>query len=164
MTQITLVLPYPVSSNRYWRPVKIGKHITIVPTKEAKAYKAEVARLAALAGIRKPIAGRVLFEVFLYPNRPQDWQKRMRLQGDAWSDSVMCVDLDNANKVLLDSLNGIAIEDDRWVRELWAKRMEPDQHGARVAVRITSLQVEQPQTELPGLGGPAPQSIDEPAF
>ncbi len=29
---IVLKLPYPISSNKYWRPVRIGNHITIVPT------------------------------------------------------------------------------------------------------------------------------------
>ena len=50
-TPVTLVLPYPISANRYWRPVRIGKHITIVPTTEAKAYRHEVAVLARKAGV-----------------------------------------------------------------------------------------------------------------
>ena len=36
---IVLTLPYPISANRYWRPVNLGKHISIVPTKEAKQYR-----------------------------------------------------------------------------------------------------------------------------
>lgn len=160
MSQITLTLPYPISANRYWRPVKIGKHITIVPTKEAKAYRHSVAAL-----YKGPlISGRCMFEIFLFPNRPQDWQKRMRLHGDAWSDTVMCIDLDNANKVLLDSLKGVAIEDDKWVREIRALRMEPDQHGARVVVRITTLQVEQPQADLGLELGPVPDPLETPSF
>ena len=76
MSQITLTLPYPISANRYWRPVKVGQHITIVPTKEAKLYRNEVAAL-----YRGPlVTGRCLFEVFLFPNRPQDWQKRHAFQ------------------------------------------------------------------------------------
>lgn len=161
MSQITLTLPYPISANRYWRPVKVGQHITIVPTKEVKLYRNEVAAL-----YRGPlVTGRCLFEVFLFPNRPQDWQKRMRLHGEAWSDTVMCIDLDNANKVLLDSLKGVAIEDDKWVREIIAKRMEPDQHGARVVVRITAMQAEQQQAPLIGIEmAPVPSPFDEPAF
>jgi crossover junction endodeoxyribonuclease RusA len=90
----------------------------------------------------------VAIEVDLYPGRPLDWQKRQRLHGAAWDDTVRCIDLDNANKVLLDSLKGVAIEDDVWVRRLVSQRMEPDEHGARVVVRITALHVEQPQASL----------------
>lgn len=136
---LTLTLPYPLSANRYWRPVPIGKHITIVPTKDAKAYRAEVAAVARLAGVRKPILGRVAIDVQLYPHRPQDWVKRARLDPLAWDDTVQCIDLDNANKVLLDSLKGVAIEDDKWVRKLTSERMEPDGREACVVVTITPL-------------------------
>ena len=134
---IELTLPYPLSANRYWRPVKLGTHISIVPTKEAKAYREAVAWSVSRL-IRKPIAGRVAIEVQLYPQRPQDWAKRARLNPTAWDDDVRCIDLDNANKVLLDAIKGVAIEDDRWVRRLVAERMEPDGE-ARVVLRITPL-------------------------
>jgi crossover junction endodeoxyribonuclease RusA len=147
MQPITLTLPYPLSANRYWRPVRLGAHISIVPTKEAKAYRAQVDALAIAAGIRRPILGRVHIDVKLYPHRPQDWQKRQRQAGAAWDDTVQCIDLDNANKVLFDSLKGGVIEDDKWVRRLTAERMEPDGE-ARVVVTITPLAVEQPQEGL----------------
>lgn len=136
---ITLTLPYPLSANRYWRPVPIGKHITIVPTKEAKQYRKDVAHLCAAAGVIQPLTGRVSVEVQLYPHRPLDWQKRQRLHGEAWDDTVMCIDVDNANKVLLDALKGVAIEDDKWVRRLLAERMEPDGGEARVVVTIRQV-------------------------
>lgn len=136
---ITLTLPYPISSNRYWRPVRIGNHITIVPTKEAKQYRTDIAALCLVMGIRSPIAGRVCIDIQLFPKRPLDWQKRMRLSGAEWDDTVMCIDIDNANKVLLDSLKNVAIEDDKWVRRLTSERMEPDEHGARVVVTITPI-------------------------
>ena len=146
---IELVLPYPISANRYWRPVKLGAHISIVPTKEAKAYRESVA-WAVSRLIRKPIAGRVAIEVLLYPQRPQDWAKRARANPLAWDDDVRCIDLDNANKVLLDAIKGVAIEDDRWVRRLVAERMEPDGE-ARVVLRITPLALPaSPQGELLG--------------
>jgi crossover junction endodeoxyribonuclease RusA len=145
---IELTLPYPLSANRYWRPVKLGAHISIVPTKEAKAYRESVAWSVSRV-IREPIAGRVAVEVLLYPQRPQDWAKRAARNPETWDDDVRCVDLDNANKVLLDALKGVAIEDDRWVRELHAKRMEPDGEG-RVVVRITPLHVERVQADLIG--------------
>jgi crossover junction endodeoxyribonuclease RusA len=151
---ITLTLPYPISSNRYWRPVNIGKHITIVPTKEAKDYKKLVASYCRVAGIRAPIEGRVAITVQLYPQRPQDWAKRAA-KDVAWDDGVRCLDLDNANKVLLDALKGVAIVDDGWpVRSLHSDRMEPD-GDARVVVTITQIHVEQVQAELL----PAPRLI-----
>lgn len=143
MKPITLTLPYPLSANRYWRPVKLGAHISIVPTKEAKLFCADVATLCRYQGVVAPIMGRVHVDVKLYPHRPLDWQKRKRLHGAAWDDTVQCIDLDNANKVLLDSLKGIAIEDDSWVRRIVAERMEPDGQ-ARVVVTITPVQVEKP--------------------
>jgi crossover junction endodeoxyribonuclease RusA len=145
---ITITLPYPLSANKYWRPVHIGQHITIVATKEAKEYKSDIARRCLVAGVRKPIAGRVVINIQLYPSRPQDWQKRMKLYGAAWDDTVRCIDLDNANKVLLDAFKGVVIEDDKWVRRINAERMEPDGGEARVVVTITPLAVAQPQVNL----------------
>lgn len=141
---IRLTLPYPISANRYWRPVKLGAHISIVPTKDAKDYRRTVAALCFAAGISKPITGRVAVTLQLYPHRPLDWQKRQRQHGAAWDDTVQCIDLTNAEKVLMDALNGIAFEDDKRVFDYHAKRMEPDEHGARVVITITALQVSQP--------------------
>jgi len=146
---IVLTLPYPISANRYWRPVRIGNHITIVPTKEAKAYRTEVAWLARAAGHGKPVQGRVAISLRLYPQRPQDWARRAQRDLAGWDDDVRCIDLDNANKVVLDAIKGVVIEDDRWVRRLHAERMEPDERGARVILTVESVaRVESPQLEL----------------
>ena len=145
---ITLTLPYPLSANKYWRPVHIGNHITIVPTKDAKEYKTEVQWRARAAGVRTPIIGRVAIDVKLYPGRPLDYKKRMRDFGASWDDSVRCIDLDNANKVLLDALKGVAIEDDAWVRKITAERMEPDEGKARVVLTITPMAIVTPQSSL----------------
>jgi crossover junction endodeoxyribonuclease RusA len=146
---ITLTLPYPLSANRYWRPVKLGPRISIVPTKEAKAFRAEIAAACRDQGVRAPIAGRVHVDVKLYPGRPLDWQKRMRKEGGAWDDTVRCIDIDNANKVLLDALKDVAIDDDKWVRKLTSERMEPDGQ-ARVVVTITAIVTVRPQADLLG--------------
>lgn len=141
---IRLTLPYPISANRYWRQFVLGKgkaaRMMQAPSAEAKAYKAAVQQAAVLNCIGRPIAGRVRIDVQLFPQRPQDWARRARLNPSTWDDDVRCIDLDNANKVLLDALKGVAIEDDRWVRELHSQRMEPDGE-ARVVVTITSLAV-----------------------
>lgn len=144
---VTLVLPYPISANRYWasRAVPLqgkGKRkamaITYV-TDEAKQYKTDVAKLCVIAGIRSPILGRVQVDIQLYPNRPQDWAKRARKDPDGWADTVQCIDLDNARKVLNDALKNIAFEDDKWIKRDSGEICEPDEHGARVVVTITPL-------------------------
>ncbi len=152
---VRLTLPYPISANRYWASRTVtprGKpaFTSTYVTPEAKAYKAQVQKLALVAGVRKPIAGRVRVEFTLYPNRPLDWQKRMRKEGAAWDDTVQCLDLDNAQKVVLDSLKDVVFQDDAWVREISARRAEPDEFGARLVAVVTPLAVEQPQTDLFG--------------
>lgn len=149
---ITLTLPYPVSANVYWRSFVPRGHTRAIVTlsDEAKAYKATVGKLVRAAGIRAPIAGRVAISVQLYPARPQDWARRARKDPAGWDDDVRCIDLDNANKVLLDSLKGLAIDDDRWVRRIVSERMEPD-GDARVIVTIEELaRAPLPQLELIG--------------
>ena len=96
-----------------------------------------------------PITGRVHVDVKRYPKRPLDWQKRTRLNGAASDALVMCVDVDNANEVLLDALKDVAIQDDKWVRRLTSERMEPDGE-ARVVVTITAIATVQPQQDLLG--------------
>jgi crossover junction endodeoxyribonuclease RusA len=146
---ITLTLPYPLSVNRYWMPVKMAKHLAVLPTKEGKAYRAQAQALCRAQGVLQPITGRVHVDVKLYPKRPQDWQTRQRKLGATWDDGVMCIDIDNANKVLLDALKDVAIEDDKWVRRLTSERMEPDGE-ARVVVTITAIPTVQPQADLLG--------------
>ncbi|USE79006.1 RusA family crossover junction endodeoxyribonuclease [Cupriavidus gilardii] len=151
MTAITLTLPYPVSANRYWRtymPRGFKAPVTTLSA-EAKAYKQEVGWLARAAGVHAPIVGRVAVAYTLYPNRPQDWQKRMRRDGARWDDTVQCIDLDNAQKVLMDALKGIVFEDDRWVRRITAERAEPDGE-ARLLVTVSALDVELVQAGLFG--------------
>lgn len=139
---IELTLPYPISANRYWRSFVPRGHARAIVTlsDEAKAYKESVGWLVKKAGIRSPIPGRVAVEIQLYPQRPQDWARRARKDPQAWDDTVQCLDLDNANKVLLDALKGLAIDDDKWVRRIVAERMEPDGE-ARVVIRITPLAI-----------------------
>lgn len=149
---IELTLPYPVSANVYWRSfVRRGHSRAIVTlSDEAKAYKAAVGRLVRATGVVRPIAGRVAITVRLYPARPHDWARRARKDPAGWDDDVRCIDLDNANKVLLDSLKGWAIEDDRWVRRIVSERMEPDGE-ARVVVTIEQLaRAPHPQLDLLG--------------
>lgn len=116
-------------------------------SKEAKEYKAAVRIICHDAGIESPIMGRVSIGIKLYPNRPQDWQKRIRINPQGWDDTVQCLDLDNANKVLLDAIKGVVIDDDKWVRRIESERMEPDGE-ARLVVTIRPIIQYLPQADL----------------
>jgi crossover junction endodeoxyribonuclease RusA len=147
MSEIKLMLPYPPSANRYWRTRAVKGIAMTYVSGEAKSYKAQVAYMCKAAGIKQPISGRVAIDIKLYPKRPQDYAKRMKQDPDHWDDTVMCLDLDNVNKVLFDAIKGIAIDDDKWVRRLTSERMEPDGE-ARVVMVIRALQVDTPQGRL----------------
>lgn len=156
MQSHTLVLPYPISANRYWasrtvHPRGGGKPFTSTyVTEEAKAYKAQVREVVTAMAIGAPIRGRIRIDLRLYPHRPLDWKARQRKYGAAWDDTVQCLDLDNARKVVYDSLKGLVIEDDAWVRKETGDRMEPDEQGARLEVTVTALLTYDPQSVLFG--------------
>lgn len=144
---VTLVLPYPVSANRYWR-IRVVKGIAMTyVSQEAKDYKREVAWLVKAAGIRQPITGRVAVSYVLYPKRPLDWSKRAAKDPLGWDDTVQSLDLDNCQKVLLDALKGVAFDDDKWVRRIAAERAEPDGE-ARLVVTIRRILTSTPQGAL----------------
>lgn len=147
MSGLTITLPYPISANKYWRPVPVNGRSMIVPTKEAKAYKQEVMWLFRAAGVRSPCPGRVQIHIDIYPQRPKDWQTRMRKLGPAWDETVQCIDIDNARKVLYDAFKGVAIVDDKWVFADSARRCVPD-GDARVVVTITPISMPKPDAAL----------------
>lgn len=123
-----LILPYPVSANRYWRSVVVQRRdgpkkpraVTFV-SEEAKAYKEECAWRAKSAGCRAPISGLVELRIALVPK------------------NRVCMDLDNALKVTIDALKGIVYGDDSQVFKITAERRDPDPTGARLEVEILSL-------------------------
>lgn len=141
----SLVLPYPISANRYWatrciRNKHTGQYMAITyVTSEAQAYKREVGLLAKAAGIREPLTGRVVVEIKLYPSLPKDWAKRARKVPDYWDDTVQCIDLGNCEKVLCDALNGIAWNDDKQLRRIVLDRMVPDELGARCEIEFKGV-------------------------
>ena len=109
-----LELPYPPSSNKYWRRSGVHMH----KSNEARAYQAQVALIAKtqLPPGTKPREGEVWLEVHV---------RRPAKRGD----------LDNSLKVLLDALKGIAFVDDSQVVELHAYRMD-DREAPGVTVRV----------------------------
>lgn len=109
-----LTLPYPPSSNRYWRNVK-GR---VVVSREAREYKKTVAKLALVQrGSEKAIAGRCMVVAHFY---------RPARRGD----------LDNLLKVVLDALRGIAYGDDSQITYIAASRFEsPKEPRAEVTIQ-----------------------------
>ena len=87
-------------------------------TKRGRDYKAIAAALALSHGLR-PVSEDVAVTVAVY--RPR-----------------RCGDLDNALKVVLDSLTGVAWDDDKQVTEIHARRFD-DKANPRVEIRIEPL-------------------------
>lgn len=111
----SLILPYPPSANRYWRNAR-GR---MVVSSEARRYKRDVASL--VSPINVAFVSKLLVAVKMVLYRP-------RRSGD----------LDNRLKVVLDSLNGIAYEDDKQVVEIHAYRHD-DKENPRVEIEISEL-------------------------
>ena len=116
-----ILLPYPISTNRYWRNFR-GM---TVRSKEAQAYKDEV---ASIAEGMTTLEGCVRVKLVLHPKRPKDWEKRLKKDPHAVL-SVARLDLDNAQKVALDALQGIAFDDDRQITSLSIRLGSPVEGG-----------------------------------
>lgn len=121
---VVLSLPYPISNNRYWRTFRNRQ----IVSKEAVAYKARVAAIAAENGI-KQTAKMVSLTVQLIPKANKD--------GSA---SKVCLDLDNCLKVCLDALQGVAYENDNQVEEIHAKRLKTPIAGGGLVVKVEELE------------------------
>lgn len=109
---ITLSLPSPPSSNRYWRNYN-GR---IVVSQEAKAYKAECGWMAKSQMDCEPLTGDVAVSV-------------------RWFRPARRGDLQNRQKIFLDALQGIAYVDDKQVAELHMYR-DYDKANPRIEVEI----------------------------
>lgn len=115
MTNYSITLPFPPSSNRYWRNVN-GR---MVKSAAARAYRDEAGwRSLSQNGRQRPLTGNVKVSMDLY---------RPARRGD----------LDNRIKILLDSLEGIAFENDSQIIEIHARQFE-DKLNPRVWVVVTS--------------------------
>lgn len=119
-----MILPYPISTNRYWRTFR---GITTV-SREAKAYKAEVARIAQASGCLK-LSGDVGIHITLYPKANQDGSANKRV-----------LDLDNCLKVVLDALQGVAYDNDRQVKQIVAQYGKTPRKDGAVLVFVKPLQ------------------------
>ena len=97
-----LELPYPISVNRYWKFWRNQPRVS----KEARAYKIAVAAIAIEHGVTV-IDGDVAIAFVLHP--------KMTKGGVA---SRTRMDLDNAQKVAIDALNGVAYIDDKQIVDI----------------------------------------------
>lgn len=120
---IRITLPYPPSVNNCYASVRNRK----ILTKEGRLYKRNAASIALRAGIR-PIDGPIAISIYIY---------RPRKAGD----------LDNFFKIPIDSLKGIAFEDDSQIVELCAKRFD-DKANPRAELTITSSSLAGTQSAL----------------
>jgi crossover junction endodeoxyribonuclease RusA len=125
-----LVLPYPVSANRYWRSFAYIDKATrkprsvTVPSDEAKAYKRAVGWIAKGAGCR-PSQRAMALVLTLCP--------RMNKDGSA---SGTVLDLTNCVKVAEDALQGIVYENDKQVQDLRVRYGDAVENGALI-VEVT---------------------------
>jgi crossover junction endodeoxyribonuclease RusA len=106
-----LILPPPISANRYWRKYRNQ----MVISDEARAYKLQVQRIALDAGADM-LTGDVSIRLDVY---------REAKRGD----------LDNKIKVILDSLQGILYADDKQIVEIYARRFD-DKRNPRAVIEI----------------------------
>jgi len=124
-----MMLPYPISTNRYWRTFR-GR---TVRSAEANAYKEEVNAIASEC-LSECLQGCVAVRLVLHPRQPKDWAKRLKKDPRAVL-SVARVDLDNAQKVVLDALQGLAFTNDRNVTDL-SIRLGPPVEGGGLSVFV----------------------------
>lgn len=171
---ISVRLPPAISANRYWRTrvMQARGKAPIVSTyvsADAKAFKEAVGWILRASGVRAPIPGRVRVDLQLWPHCPQDWRLRQRKDPLGWADTVQRIDLDNATKVLLDALTGVAIVDDKQVWKTTAEVMEPRADVAacvvlRICRAIPELHPQQdldlPELLQPPTPQPRPEAVD----
>jgi crossover junction endodeoxyribonuclease RusA len=130
---IRLTLPYPISTNRYWRSFAHSKtkRVVTVVSKEAQAFKEKCGWIARANGVRQPLQGDIAIGLELVPK------------------NRICLDLDNAIKVTLDSLQGIAYENDSQIVRIAAEKCAPES-VACVRVEIMRVDSQQPLELPPG--------------
>ena len=104
-----VMLPYPISANRYFRNFR-GR---MVISSEARSYKKQVTWTFDALGIT-PSTSDVSLTVKLHP--------KLTTKGVA---SRTLIDLDNALKVVFDALQGVLYVNDKQVKKLTAEVGEP---------------------------------------
>lgn len=130
-----LCVPYPPSNNRNSRFGSRGIY------KDKKTYNYISAIKTSFIDVLKPISEPLQVSVSIYPNLPKDHVKRMKKEGLLWWLSVRSLDIDNSQKIIFDSLNGLLFKDDKQIVRMYVKKMCPDSLGARVELKITEFRI-----------------------
>lgn len=113
---IKLILPWPPSSNRYWRYV--SNHPVV--SQEAREYRDRCGWMVReQLGAFEPLTGLIAVTMHFY---------RPRKSGD----------LDNRIKISLDALRGIVYDDDKGIIEIHAYQHE-DKLNPRIELEILEL-------------------------
>lgn len=121
--QIFLELPYPISTNRYWR---IFRGDSVVSA-DAKAYKNTIKNIAAEKNI-VPFNGNVSLQIIIYPKRNKDGSANAKV-----------LDLDNCLKVVLDALQGVAYDNDKQIKRINVRYGQEPKDGGAVGVMIEAF-------------------------
>ncbi len=120
LAPLTLVLPEPPSSNRYWR--RVGHNMVL--SREARQYRKDVrAAYESVTG-----------EHDVHFPLPQHLIVRFE-----WWRTRRAGDLDNRIKQLLDGLRGCAYTDDAQIVEIHAYRFEGGAGAGRANVHIRAV-------------------------
>jgi crossover junction endodeoxyribonuclease RusA len=113
----------------------VGGKPRVLTSREALHFKVQAGWLAKSQGIHIVTDLPMMVRARLYPSRPRDWQKREAADPDWWT-RLALMDLDNALKITLDAMNGVAWRDDRQVVDLSIRRMYPDARPKRIELDI----------------------------
>jgi len=118
-----LKLDYPPSANRYWRCFR-GR---MVPSAAATTYKKHVKSIAQ-SGRLVLHNDSICVNIKLLP--------KLTARGEA---SKVILDLDNCLKVALDALQGVIIENDNQIKEIYASYGVPTDGGGLI-VEVTRIE------------------------
>ena len=123
------VLGNPVPKARA-RTVRKGNRTWSFTPKKVAAWE-KIIKSEASKYFEKPMDGPIMVTMIFYLERPNS--RRI----DTWVPTTP--DLDNLEKAVLDALNGVAYEDDRYVVAKNAQKKYVRRDNPRIFVRVTSL-------------------------
>ena len=117
--ELNLTLPFPVSVNQYYRAILRGKFCTSIMSAKGREFKQRVANLVSDSE-KQPTDKPVMVIIKLYPPTKRKY------------------DVDNMLKSLLDSLIGIAYDDDSQIQCLAVSKEEVVK-GGKCEIKIKEV-------------------------
>lgn len=112
----------PPSANRYWRTAVRGKRAITYISDEAKQFKKDMfymAKAAKIVKTDKPVSVSIT------------WHRKTEKSAG---------DIDNRIKVVLDSLNGIAWDDDKQVHQLFIEKKISGHDAMDIIIKTMEIQ------------------------